>query len=138
MQRRKFINYVGLGAIASYLPIALVACAENNTITETEDSAAPGLFTVGTVTELEKSGFLLDEESEVMVVRDRAGKLIAVNPTCTHQGCTVEWQNNTSTFLCPCHAAKYAPDGEVLAQPAPSPLSTYEVVADGEEVLVKI
>ena len=134
MQRRKFINYVGLGAIASYLPVALAACA--NDITQ-EDSTKPELLTVGTTAQLEESGFLLDEESNVMVVKDSAGKLIAVNPTCTHQGCTVEWQQDENVFLCPCHAAKYATDGKVLAPPAPEPLSTYKAIAEQGKIVVE-
>lgn len=136
MQRRKFINYVGLGAIASYLPVALAACTQNDTTAE-QTSTAPKLLTLGTVAQLEETGFLLNEEAEVMVVQNSAGEFVAVNPICTHQGCTVEWQKD-NTFLCPCHAAKYAADGRVLAQPAPSPLSTYEAIAKQGEVLVKI
>ena len=137
MQRREFINYVGLGAIASYLPVALVACTESDTVAQIEENTASELL-IGTVTQLEEAGFLLDEEANVMVIKDNAGKLLAVNPTCTHQGCTVEWQNDESIFLCPCHAAKYAPDGNVLAAPAPSPLPTYEAIAKQDQVFVKI
>ena len=136
MQRREFINYVGLGAIASYLPVALVACTKSDTVAETEADAAPELL-IGTMAQLEEAGFLLDEEAEVMVVKDNTGKLMAVNPTCTHQGCTVEWQNDENIFLCPCHAAKYAPDGKVLAKPAPSPLPTYEAIAEQGKIIVR-
>ena len=139
MKRREFINWVGLGAIVSYLPVALVACTKSDTVAQTEDSStAPELLTVGTVAQLEEAGFLLDEESEVMVVKDSAGELMAVNPTCTHQGCIVEWQQDESIFLCPCHAAKYAPDGEVLAEPAPAPLATYKAIAEQGKVVVEI
>jgi len=140
MKRREFINWVGLGAIASCLPVALAACTKSDTVADTEENttSASELLTVGTVAQLEESGFLLDEEAKVLVVKDSTGELMAVNPTCTHQGCIVEWQQDESIFLCPCHAAKYAPDGEVLAEPASSPLSTYKAIAEQGEVLVEI
>lgn len=138
MQRREFIHYLGLGAIASSLPAAFIACTPSDPVAQTEENAAAELLTVGTLAQLEETGFLLDEESEVLVVKNSTGDLIAVNPTCTHQGCIVEWQKDESTFLCPCHAAKYAADGKVLAQPAPEPLPLYEATVEGEQVVIKI
>ncbi len=139
MKRREFINWAGLGMIASYLPVALVACSKTSADAEdsnTSDSKEP--LAVGTVAQLDETGFLLNEESKVMVVKDSSGKLMAVNPTCTHQGCTVDWEQDSSTFVCPCHNAKYAIDGKVLATPAPEPLSTYEVKEENGKVLVTL
>ncbi|MEL6929300.1 MAG: Rieske (2Fe-2S) protein [Cyanobacteria bacterium J06600_6] len=141
MQRRKFIHYVRLGAIASYLSVALAACTDSETLTENEEDISvteSELLTIGTIAQLEESGFLLNEESTIMVIKDKNGKLVAVNPTCTHQGCTVEWQNDENVLLCPCHAAKFTADGKVLAEPAPSPLPTYEAIAEQGQVIVKI
>ena len=136
MKRREFINWAGLGLLASCLPVALVACAEENT-TAADDSATRSI-SVGSVSQLEESGFLLDEESKILVVKDKSDRLMAVNPTCTHQGCTVEWQSNESKLLCPCHAAQFAPDGTVLAKPAQSPLETYQVRSENGEVIVRL
>ena len=136
MKRREFINWAGIGLIASYLPVALVACSDNadlEDVSQTEE-----MFSVGTVDELEANSYLLNEESKVIVVKNSEDKLIALNPTCTHQGCTVEWQQDSRTLVCPCHDAKFAPDGKVLAKPAPSPLSTYEVVEENGAILVKL
>lgn len=136
MKRKEFINWAGLGLIASCLPIALVACTENNTATE--DASNPELLSVGTILQLEETGFLLDEESKVIVVKNSNGKLMAVNPTCTHQGCIVEWKSDDAKFICPCHNAKFAADGKVLAEPAKLPLAIYEVKEENGELRVKI
>lgn len=142
MQRREFINWVGLGLIASYIPVALVACTENDTVasdaSDASDVSETEALPVGTVAALEEAGYLLNEESKVMVVKNSDGKLMAVNPTCTHQGCTVDWESDEAKFVCPCHNAKYAPNGKVLAKPAPSDLSTYEVKEENGEILVKL
>ena len=135
MKRREFINWAGLGLIASYLPVALVACGEsevNNTANAEE------LLSIGTVSQLDEAGFLLDKEAEVLVIKDSQGEIKAVNPTCTHQGCIVDWSADEDRFICPCHNAKYAPDGEVLAKPAPSSLSTYQVQEDNGNILVSL
>lgn len=136
MKRREFINWAGLGLIASYLPLALVACSESESIDNTANTEE--LFSIGTVAQLEEAGYLLDKEAEVLVIKDSEGELKAVNPTCTHQGCIVDWSADENQFICPCHNAKYAPDGEVLAKPAPSSLSTYQLQEDNGNILVSL
>ena len=136
MKRREFINWAGLGLIASYLPVALVACTNNAGADDISD--AENLLSVGMVAQLEKAGYLLNEKSKVMVVKDSNGKLMALNPTCTHRGCTVEWQQDSNTLACPCHNAKFATDGKVLAEPAKSPLDIYEVKEENGEILVNV
>lgn len=136
MKRREFINWIGLGAIASYLPIALVACSEDNTVAE--DIADTELLAMGTVAQLDSANLLLNKEAKVMVVKNGNGELMAVNPTCTHKGCIVEWQAKDLKFICPCHDAKFSADGKVLAEPAKSPLPTYEVEEQNGEILVRV
>ncbi|BAQ63450.1 FAD-dependent oxidoreductase [Geminocystis sp. NIES-3709] len=51
----------------------------------------------------------------------------AFSLSCTHQGCTVNKQEN-GQFLCPCHGAVYDRDGKVVNPPAQRNLNTYKVV----------
>ena len=139
MKRRAFFNWASISLLASYFPVALAACSSSNsdrstnaTLKATEDS-----ISMGTEAELQSAGYLLNEESKVMVVRDSEGAIVALNPTCTHRGCIVEW-NQENTLVCPCHNAKFAADGEVLAQPAVEPLATYEVKQENGEILVEL
>lgn len=134
MKRREFINWAGLGFIASYLPVALVACSQ----TDSEAENITDYVSLGTVEQLEAEGFLLNEEAKAMVVKNSQDELVAVNPTCTHQGCIVDWEKDAYEFVCPCHNAKFAFDGKVLAKPAPEPLSSYEVTNKNNEILVKL
>ena len=139
MKRREFINWAGIGLIASYLPVALVACSESESTADTSDTNnAAELLSVGTVSQLEEAGSLLNEEAKVLVIKDSQGELIAVNPTCTHQGCIVDWEAEENQFICPCHNAKYASDGKVTGTPAQSPLPTYEVQEDNGQILVSL
>ncbi len=47
--------------------------------------------------------------------------IAAVSLVCTHLGCIVK--ETTDGFGCPCHGSKFAPDGKVIAGPAPRALN---------------
>jgi nitrite reductase/ring-hydroxylating ferredoxin subunit len=63
------------------------------------------------------------------VSRDESGELMAVSASCTHMGCTVAWNAPESTWDCPCHGSRFAPDGEVLHGPAITHLKRMELGA---------
>ncbi|GIP37450.1 menaquinol-cytochrome C reductase iron-sulfur subunit [Paenibacillus sp. J31TS4] len=70
-----------------------------------------------------------DPELEAWIAKDSSGKIFALNPTCKHLGCTVNWNNNPSykdQYFCPCHGAHYTKEGKNLAV-APAPLDEYDV-----------
>ncbi|MEH2272310.1 MAG: ubiquinol-cytochrome c reductase iron-sulfur subunit [Nostoc sp.] len=137
MKRRDFINWVGLGLIASSLPVAIAACSSQTTTTP----ASKDWQTVGTSADLDKTGQLLAKDSPagpVLVVgTSKAGTLTAVNPTCTHAGCTVAWKADAKKFACPCHGSEYGADGKVQKGPATNPLKTYAAKIEGNSVVVK-
>lgn len=58
------------------------------------------------------------------------GAKTALSLTCTHQGCSVQRQVDTTAegYLCPCHGAAYATDGQVLAGPARENLAAFKVL----------
>jgi cytochrome b6-f complex iron-sulfur subunit len=142
MKRREFINWVGLGCLASSLPVALAACSPETTTTASSTPATKDWQKVGTIAELDKTGQLSVQDSPVGAVlvvgtSQAAKNLIAVNPTCTHKGCTVAWKVNKNQFVCPCHDAEFGGDGKVQEGPAEKPLKTYLAKIEGDSVLVK-
>jgi cytochrome b6-f complex iron-sulfur subunit len=152
MNRRNFLTWVGVGSVASSLPVAIAACSSNTiesesakTSTQTAASSGrtDGFKSVGTLSELESNaGQILNKEfsaGPVLVIRNPAepNTLSAVNPTCTHQGCIVGWQAEQKAFVCPCHASKFDINGKVNNGPATKPLPTYEVKVEKDLVLVK-
>lgn len=144
MNRREFLMWVGVGGVASSLPIALAACSPKAEKSESPASPprADGFQSVGTLTELNQKGQILNQEfakGGLIVVSNPADAktVLAVNPTCTHKGCTVEWKKDEKSFICPCHGAKFGTDGKALNEPANKPLVTYTAKIEGDTVLVK-
>lgn len=67
----------------------------------------------------------LTEQSSVWLLKDAKGEVIALAPGCTHLGCAYHWEAERREFVCPCHTSAFAPDGTVIAGPAPRPLDRY-------------
>jgi nitrite reductase/ring-hydroxylating ferredoxin subunit len=72
--------------------------------------------------------------SSALVIRDADGSLTALGRACTHAGCDVEWTGEE--LRCPCHHARFdARTGEPTRGPAQAPLSRFEVVERGGDIL---
>ncbi len=61
------------------------------------------------------------------VCKDLHGTLHAVNPVCTHMGCSVVWNPVEQSWDCPCHGARYSPEGKILNGPAVKDLDVITV-----------
>lgn len=157
MKRRQFLNWVGVGFVASSLPVAIAACQSDEPTSETPEPDEPvaetpapidstpredGFAAVGYVSELDEVGFITGQTvagDPVAIVRDPTDPtvLIAVNSSCPHRGCTVEWDSEASQFACPCHGSTFDPDGTVTKSPAIDPLFVFEAKIEDDLILVK-
>lgn len=61
------------------------------------------------------------------VYKDADGRLHAVDTTCTHMGCEVQWNDAENTWDCPCHGSRYTYTGDILNGPAVKPLKKLEL-----------
>jgi cytochrome b6-f complex iron-sulfur subunit len=155
IKRRSFLTYFSLGWLTTCFPVVLAACAPKSATQATANTDAPvtgdqstikpalkktadGFTIVGSVAELEKNGFLQAKEFAVSKDPTNPKKLLAVNPTCTHKACTVQWTSAAKKYDCPCHDSAFSADGKVLKGPAAKSLATYPVKIVGGQVLVKI
>jgi cytochrome b6-f complex iron-sulfur subunit len=152
MDRRKFLGWVGMGFLATSLPVAIAACnketnpSEPTTSTEklpeppTPNSNQNGAYiAIGAVEKLDQDGQILNEEKEVIIIREPESKnLVALSAKCTHKGCLVNWKADEKQFVCPCHDALFKASGEVIEGPAKEPLAVYPVKEDNGQILVEI
>ena len=148
MNRREFMSWVGEGAIASSLPVAIAACAPEQSTPSTDGDPSPaadkavredGFLAVGTVAALDAEKSILDKKADVIVVRDPdSNNLAAFSPICTHTGCTVDWDADAKEFVCPCHGSKFAADGKVTSGPAKKPLESHDIKEEEGSILVKV
>jgi cytochrome b6-f complex iron-sulfur subunit len=161
MKRRDFLTWVGVGTLATSLPIALAACNSDSPTTESDQSPGTdsnaatdsppevdstprddGFAAVGTVATLDEKGFISDKAffaGSVMVIRnpDDPAALIAVNSMCPHQGCGVEWKSADNQFQCPCHGSAFGSDGSLISGPATKALGNFDVKVEDNLVLIK-
>jgi menaquinol-cytochrome c reductase iron-sulfur subunit len=56
----------------------------------------------------------------VYLRREANGKIEALNTTCPHAGCFVNFDQQADCFKCPCHNSFFKLDGEII-EPSPSP-----------------
>ena len=57
------------------------------------------------------------EDKQLAVYKDAAGKITALNPTCTHAGCIVQFNHAEQSWDCPCHGGRFDISGKVLNGP---------------------
>ena len=67
-----------------------------------------------------------------IVIKLANGSIVAYDTTCTHAGCTVEFDPSSSLLICPCHGATFDPshDAEVLGGPTDQPLLRLPIKVD--------
>ncbi|MEI8166210.1 MAG: ubiquinol-cytochrome c reductase iron-sulfur subunit [Chloroflexales bacterium] len=62
----------------------------------------------------------------------------ALDGTCTHLGCIVQWDEGKGAFICPCHSGYYTREGEVISGPPPHRLRQLAVKVQDGTLLAEI
>lgn len=85
-----------------------------------------------------KDGWITSEgRANAWVVTADGKDFTVFDPHCTHLGCPYRWDPKKKQFLCPCHNAIFAMNGEVLAGPPPRPLDEYASKIIGDKLLIQ-
>lgn len=72
----------------------------------------------------------------VILIRNIDGKFIALEATCTHLDCLVQFRDDTQEILCACHNGIYDLEGRNVSGPPPKPLKKYLVKIVDEEITI--
>lgn len=75
---------------------------------------------------------------DLLLVRDSAQGLYAINPQCTHKKCQVAYKPALRGLACKCHKSAFKLDGTVISGPAPRALQTFPAELRGEQVVISL
>jgi len=72
---------------------------------------------------------------EIFLVR-AGSKVTALEGTCRHKGCPINWVAADKKFECPCHGSQYSMTGKVVQGPATADLYKHAVTVKAGQVWV--
>ena len=143
LSRRAFIGRaVALGVSMSAIGAFLAACSTAATSVPASGAAesgapASGAGGSGAIANTSDFGSAAAVTFEVpsdghpgVIVKLADGRFVAYDAICTHAGCTVAYSGDL--LACPCHGSRFDPaaGGEVVAGPAPRPLTELPITVD--------
>lgn len=136
--RREFVQRLPMvsAGLAAVSTSTLSGCAGTPYL---EPLTRPGGLVFAASSLAEDGGVLLQTpsmERPVYVRRSESGEVLAVLASCTHQGCQPEPLGDR--LVCPCHGSEFSFEGAVLAGPADRPLARYQVIEDGDQLIVRV
>lgn len=139
VSRRGFLKYALLSASAAATAGGILAPIVAYLWPPKQAAAAGGgPVAVGSTADLPvgKGQVYSVANKPVLVVHTEDG-FHALSATCTHLGCIVTWNEGKAVVACPCHAAFFTINGDVISGPPPSPLPTYQVQVQGDQIYVQ-
>lgn len=140
MTRRDLIQKVLIGGTTLIVvPSALSSCSKDE---DNPDNGGNGGNTLTldlknpTYAALNNAGGSVVVQG-IIVANTTAG-YIALNVTCTHEGCSVSYSSTANNFPCPCHGSVFSVTGAVLNGPAATALKSYPVSKSGDILTITL
>jgi cytochrome b6-f complex iron-sulfur subunit len=146
MERKDFIEQVGLSSASILIFGCMQACSKSDTATSTNNSNNNGTnkqvdFTINIsaspYTSLNTAGgYFVDTVNSIIIARTLKNEFIAVSSLCTHLGFNVEFQANANRFYCSAHGSAFDATGSVTIGPATAALKQYKTLLTGSNLRV--
>jgi Rieske Fe-S protein len=129
---------IGLPVIQYFISPALTKAAEEDWISLGELENYPlGIPTLFNFTLTKVNGWERSSQSYgVFVLRKSPEDVTAFSDVCTHLSCRVNWNESDQQYACPCHAAYFDIDGEVISGPPPRALDQYEIKVESNQLFI--
>ncbi len=137
MDRKEFLNQVGIGAAALLVPACiggLAACGKSNTGVPAVPTNVDFNVDVSSGALATNGGFLV--MNGIIIARTSTGTFLAVSAACTHQGTNVNYVAGSNKFVCPNHGAQFSSTGVVTQGPATKNLTSYSTSLNGNTLRV--
>lgn len=139
MKRRNFINFLFGGGLVGTL-LTFLYPVIRFIIPPKQSQVEVSQVTAAKVGELAPNSSKIFKfgNSPGILINTKNGEIIAFSAVCTHLTCTVIYEEDTESILCPCHNGRFDLGGNVISGPPPSPLEAYNVEILGNEIVVSI
>jgi Rieske Fe-S protein len=149
MERRAVLTSGAVIAGAGIAAVTLAACGDNSgsasgaATAETPAGSAPASpagnassgAQIAQAADVPVGGIFAFEDPQggpAFLLQPAAGTYLAYSGICTHNGCTVGYDEAIAEFVCPCHGARFeVATGEPVQGPAQKPLTAIAVVESG-------
>ncbi|NIM58016.1 MAG: Rieske 2Fe-2S domain-containing protein [Candidatus Aminicenantes bacterium] len=137
MKRRNFINYFLGGSLVGTI-IAFLYPIISFILPTKQTEAVIKKITAAKLGELapNMSKIFKFGTSPGILINTPDGELRAFSAICTHLTCTIIYESDTGTILCPCHNGRFDLSGNVVSGPPPAPLESYNVEISGDDIIV--
>jgi len=137
MKRRNFINFLFGGGLIGTI-VTFLYPVIRYIIPPGQSQSRIGQVEAAKMGELAPNSSKIFKFGDVpgILINTKEGELIAFSAVCTHLACTVHYEEETETILCPCHNGRFDLSGKVISGPPPAPLEAYNVEVSGEDIIV--
>jgi cytochrome b6-f complex iron-sulfur subunit len=141
--RRAMLRGLGAAAAVALVPSGAGCMSGTNLPTATTSSCGSNSVCVDMSstanTALGKPGgaMLVDALGDtIMVIRVSSTEVVALSATCTHRGCSMDFDSTQSLITCPCHGSEFSETGAVVRGPATIPLKVYTATVSNETITI--
>src|SRR4051812_46740445 len=134
--RRDFVKFLVLTSLAFVAGQAWIT-AKSLLRRRTEASGPPErrIASLAALAPGTATTFHYPDEEPCLLLRDRAGQLVAFSQSCTHLSCAVVPEIERGLLRCPCHEGYFdLATGRNIAGPPPRPLPVIELEVAGDDV----
>ena len=128
MERKDFLNLLGTSAVTLSIFSLIESCSKTGSSPAGNVDFNLDVSLSQNAVLLSNGGYLI---SNNVIIINLAGTYVALSSICTHEGCSVGYNNGARNLQCPCHGAVFATSGAVLRGPAQTSLKQYQVDISG-------
>ncbi len=151
MERKEFIEQVGLSSAAILIFGCMQSCSKTSDMTSGNTNTGNNGGSAGTNTQVDftiniaiapytslntPGGFYVDTTTRIIIARTLNSDFLAVSASCTHQGSTIEFQANANRFYCAAHGSAFDTTGAATVGPAKTALKQYKTTLTGTNLRV--
>jgi cytochrome b6-f complex iron-sulfur subunit len=140
IDRAEFMRLVGVSVGAIVLQHCLSGCSTSN---DPQPDGPKVDFTISLNAAAYSAlknpgGYTYENSQRVIIARTKQNDFLAVSQECTHEQTTVLFDNSNNTFVCPKHQSVFDARGNVVKDPAKTPLRRFNTTFDATANEVRV